>query len=165
MIRLCVVLLLLAGCSAPQDPIPVARDPGKSAVGYYCGMNLIEHPGPKGQLYVAGVPDPFWFSSVRDLFIYLQTEGSTRRILALFVHDMGRTDWQKPGSDSWMNGQEAFFVLGSRRDGGMGGSEIVPFGTQQGAEAFIKAYGGRILRYPETLASPLFTPGSPLAGR
>ncbi|WP_130471152.1 nitrous oxide reductase accessory protein NosL [Candidatus Magnetaquicoccus inordinatus] len=159
------LLLVLSGCSAPQDPIPVARDPDKGAVGYYCGMNLREHPGPKGQLYVAGVPDPFWFSSVRDLFVYLQTEGATRRLLAIYVHDMGRTDWQQPSSESWMNAQDAYFVLGSRRDGGMGGSEIVPFGSELAAAEFIKQYGGRVVRYQEGLASNLFTPSSPLAGR
>ncbi|MBF0184077.1 MAG: nitrous oxide reductase accessory protein NosL [Magnetococcales bacterium] len=159
------LLLILSACTPPQDPIPIARDPGKSAVGYYCGMNLIEHPGPKGQLYVAGVPDPYWFSSVRDLFVYLQNEGSTRRILAIYVHDMGRTDWQQPRSDSWMVASEAHFVTGSRRDGGMGGSEMVPFGDTAAAETFIKQYGGRLLSYQEALSSNLFVSESPLSGK
>ena len=61
------VLLLLGGCNQNETaalPPPVALD--SQAMAVFCGMNVLEHPGPKGQIIVGSRIDPFWFTSVRD---------------------------------------------------------------------------------------------------
>jgi copper chaperone NosL len=68
-------------------------------------------------------------------------------ILALYVNDMGRTGatWDRPGDGNWIPADEAFYVLGSARAGGMGAPEAVPFSTRERAEDFALAEGGRVL--------------------
>jgi len=67
---LCAVLVavFLAGCDrdAANSVVPPPVALSSEAMGVFCGMNLLEHPGPKGQIITAGRMDPFWFTSVRD---------------------------------------------------------------------------------------------------
>ena len=67
-------------------------------------------------------------------------------ILAIYVSDMGKApDWEKPGADNWIEARKAFFVIGSRAKGGMGGDEAVPFSDRAAAEKFVAENGGRIV--------------------
>ncbi|MBF0418173.1 MAG: nitrous oxide reductase accessory protein NosL [Magnetococcales bacterium] len=154
----CLILtLLLTACgNSLDDKPPAPLEPTNATKGFYCGMTLAEHPGPKGQLHVAGETAPLWFSSIRDALAYLQLEGATRRIRAFYVHDMGRADWQAPQAGTWIDATKAFFVLGSRREGGMGGAEVVPFADHAPAEAFTAAYGGRVLDYAAIRKEEMF---------
>ncbi|MBF0273266.1 MAG: nitrous oxide reductase accessory protein NosL [Magnetococcales bacterium] len=143
---LLVLTLLVSACGNPRnDPPPAPLEPAAGTTGFYCGMALSEHPGPKGQIHVAGESAPLWFSSVRDALAYLQLEGATRRIRAFYVHDMGRADWKNPQPGTWIAAEKAHFVLDSRRAGGMGQSEVIPFGTLPQAEGFAREYGGRVI--------------------
>ncbi|MBF0283269.1 MAG: nitrous oxide reductase accessory protein NosL [Magnetococcales bacterium] len=153
-------LFLLAACGAPEEPPPAPREPGAGVVGYYCGMTLAEHTGPKGQLFVAGEPGPLWFSSVRDLFAYLQLEGATRRILARYVNDMGRAEGGNPPPDSWIDAQKAVFVVGSSQKGGMGGAEILPFADRTAAQRFAQQWGGRVVAFGEVGPEDVFPPNA-----
>ena len=62
-----VAAIFLSGCN--QDaansvaPPPVALN--GDAMGVFCGMNLLEHPGPKGQIITRG-PD-------RSILVYLRS--------------------------------------------------------------------------------------------
>ena len=49
----------------PDAPPPVAMTP--ESVGHYCQMNVLEHPGPKGQIWLKDVLSPLFFSQVRDV--------------------------------------------------------------------------------------------------
>ncbi|MGE5157791.1 MAG: nitrous oxide reductase accessory protein NosL, partial [Gemmatimonas sp.] len=63
----CILLVpfLLAGCNERQAAtIPPPHKMTAEAIGHYCGMNLFEHRGPKGQILVASLIEPVWFSSV-----------------------------------------------------------------------------------------------------
>ena len=62
------VLLLFAGCSQPdaRSGIPAPLEVTDAAIGHYCGMALVEHPGPKRQILLRGSDRPVWFSSARD---------------------------------------------------------------------------------------------------
>ncbi|HVI66387.1 MAG TPA: nitrous oxide reductase accessory protein NosL, partial [Bradyrhizobium sp.] len=66
-----LVAFALAGCDqkeAALPPRPVAMT--KDAIGHYCGMNLLEHPGPKGQIIAKSLIEPVWFSSARDAIAF-----------------------------------------------------------------------------------------------
>lgn len=145
-----LLALSLAGCreetvvSAP--PVTLTAD----AVGRYCGMNLTEHDGPKGQVILAEGHDPFWFSSARDTLAFTMMPDEPKDYAAVYVSDMGRAaSWADPGADNWVEARQAFYVEGSEARGGMGGSEIVPFSTREAAEAFAAEQGGTVLAYAE----------------
>ena len=58
-LRALLVLLVLAACDdAQQVAGPPPREPGPGDVGNYCGMVLVEHPGPKAQIFLASRAGP-----------------------------------------------------------------------------------------------------------
>ncbi|MBF0164580.1 MAG: nitrous oxide reductase accessory protein NosL [Magnetococcales bacterium] len=151
-----LTLLLTACGNGPDEQPPAALEPTSATKGFYCGMTLAEHPGPKGQIHVAGETAPLWFSSIRDALAYLQLEGATRRVRAFYVHDMGRAAWNRPQAGTWIEATQAHFVVGSRQEGGMGGAEVVPFGDKSKAEAFTAGFGGRVLDYAGVRKEEMF---------
>ena len=140
---------LAAGCeraaapAAPPPPVEVSAE----ATGHYCGMLLVDHEGPKGQIHLAGRAAPVWFSSVRDTIAFMRLPEEPRDITAIYVNDMGRAQqWAQPDAGSWVDARKAWFVIDSDRRGGMGAPEAVPFSDPAAAEAFRKAHHGRVLR-------------------
>ena len=148
-VAILVTLLALAACggedraAAPAEPQP----PDRSASCAVCGMTVVDYPGPKAQLFLKGEDGPKHFCSTRDFFAYLLEEDSPRahRIRAMFVHDMGRTEWDHPhdGSGHWIPAREAFYVVGSHRRGAMGPT-LAAFAERADAEAFAAEHGGEI---------------------
>jgi copper chaperone NosL len=133
---------------AAATPRPVTMS--DEALGYYCQMLLIEHPGPKGQIHLDGVAEPIFFSQARDTIAYLRMPEQSYPVLATYVSDMGAAEsWDQPGRDNWIPAAEAFYVVGSSRVGGMGAPEAVPFGERAAADAFARDYGGSVLRLDE----------------
>jgi copper chaperone NosL len=134
--------------------VPAAHTLTVDATGHYCGMLLSEHAGPKGQILLEGQDAPVWFSSVRDTLTFLNLPEEAKNIAAVYVSDMAKApSWEQPGADNWVLAGNAFFVIGSDRQGGMGGEEAVPFSTEVAARAFIKQYHGRIVRLDEATKS------------
>ena len=83
--------LALAGCNeqvaeAPPPPHELTAE----AIGRYCGMNVLEHTGPKGQIILASRIDPVWFSSARDAFSFTMLPEEPKDIRAIYVSDMAR---------------------------------------------------------------------------
>lgn len=148
---LCLVLLfILAGCEqAAKTPPPPPAALSSDAIGHYCGMMVIHHNGPKGQIFLASRSEPVWFTSVRDTLAFTRLPEEPKDIAAIYVNDMGRADWDQPDDSSWINAHEAWYVVGSSRTGGMGGAELVPFGERQQAEQFVGQYGGQIMRFEQ----------------
>jgi copper chaperone NosL len=147
-----IVAILLTGCNQEAAnsvaPPPVALN--SDAMGVFCGMSLMEHPGPKGQIITAGRIDPFWFTSVRDTVAFTLMPDQPRDIRAIYVSDMARaTSWEDPGATNWIDARKAFFVIESRRQGGMGAAEAVPFGNREAAAGFAAANGGRVVTFAE----------------
>lgn len=144
--------LALGGCndkkSAEAPPPP--QQLTTAAIGHYCGMNVLEHPGPKGQILLASRKEPVWFSSARDAVSFTMLPEEPKDIRAIYVSDMGKAaTWEEPGATNWVDGRQAVFVIGSRMKGGMGAAEVVPFSDRSAAEKFASDNGGRIVSFAE----------------
>ncbi len=155
----------LAGCDRrpAERPRPSPSEVLAEATGYYCGMRLAEHEGPKGQVHLASRSEPIWFSSVRDTIVFLRSPEEPRDVAAAYVNDMGRSaNWQQPDRGAWVDARQAWFVIESQARGGMGVPEAVPFSDEAAAQAFQAANGGRVVRLDEIPDAWLFTsPGQP----
>ena len=114
-----LVAFALVGCDQKEalPPRPVAMT--EDAIGHYCGMNLLEHPGPKGQIIVKSLLEPVWFSSARDAIAFTMLPDEPKDIQAIYVSDMGKApNWENPGAENWVEARKAFFVIGSSVKGG-----------------------------------------------
>lgn len=144
-------ILAVAGCSAEEGahpPAPFALT--EDAIGRYCGMNVLEHPGPKGQIILGQVPEPIWFSSARDAVAFTMMPDEPKTIAAIYVSDMGSAaSWDAPGAENWVDAKAAFFVIDSTRRGGMGTMETVPFSSETAARSFVDANGGKVVRFAD----------------
>ncbi len=138
-IALAFATLTLAGCGQePNAAVPAPRKLTAEAVGHYCGMTLTEHTGPKGQIILASQSTPVWFSSARDAFSYTMLQEEAKDVRAVYVSDMGKAaSWDNPGAENWIEARGALFVIESRRQGGMGAPETVPFSARADAERFV----------------------------
>jgi copper chaperone NosL len=143
-------LLLLAACgeeqqtAAPPSPHEVTGD----AIGHYCGMALVEHPGPKGQAILKSRDEPVWFSSARDAIAFTRLPEEPKDIAAIYVTDMAEAkNWDHPERGAWVDARRAWYVIGSTRKGGMGGDEAVPFGREDAARQFAEAHGGQVVAF------------------
>ncbi|VDS08724.1 NosL [Paracoccus haematequi] len=153
--------LSLAACKqeVAQDTSPVELT--AQTLGHFCQMNLLEHPGPKAQVHLEGMPGtPLFFSQVRDAIAYARLPEQSLPILAMQVNDMGApgATWDDPGRGNWIDAEDAFYVLGSAREGGMGAPEAVPFGTEDAARAFAAAEGGSVMRLSQISDDLVLTP-------
>ena len=145
---LLLALPFLAACKEDDADltVPAAVALNEEAAGFYCQMVILDHPGPKAQIHLAGYPQPLWFSQVHDGIAYLKSPEQTAEVLVLYVNDMGAApSWEKPGETNWINAKTAFFVVGSTARGGMGAPEIVPFADRNAALTFAKQLGGEVL--------------------
>jgi copper chaperone NosL len=146
-----LMLALIAGCNR-QEPTaaPPPHELTREANGYYCGMIVVDHPGPKAQIFLRGQDQPIWFTSVRDAMAYTRLPEESKAIAAIYVTDMGRAQsWNTPGPGIWIAARQAWYVLDSAKRGGMGAKEAVPFGDKAAALAFIKRHGGRITTFSQ----------------
>jgi len=142
-------VVTLAGCKEDVAEVPpVPHELTSAAIGYYCGMNLIEHGGPKGQIILASRNDPIWFSSARDAVSFTLLPEEPKDIRAIYVSDMAKApSWDDPGTKNWVDARTAFFVIGSRVAGGMGAPETVPFSNRQAADKFVAEQGGKVVTF------------------
>jgi len=149
-ITLLAGLLALGACQREAEAPPAPFAMTEDAMGRYCGMNVLEHPGPKGQVILAKYDEPVWFSSARDAIAFTMLPEEPKDFRAIYVSDMGKApSWEEPGVDNWIDARQAFFVIGSDRKGGMGAAEAVPFSTEDAAQAFTGDHGGRVVRFDD----------------
>ncbi len=155
-----LALALLAACDDETTrALPSPLTLNDEAAGYYCQMVILEHDGPKGQLFLDGMIAPLWFSQVRDGLAYLKSPEQEGVVLVLYVNDMGRAiSYSEPGGDNWIDAREAFYVVGSDAIGGMGAPEMVPFGDPAKAEEFAATHGGTIMKLDEISAESVLSP-------
>jgi copper chaperone NosL len=141
------VITPLAACQQEVAQSTVPQDMTAETLGHYCQMNLLEHAGPKAQVFMKGYAAPLFFSQVRDAIAYTRAPEQVAPILAIYVNDMARegATWELPGEGNWIDAHSAFYVVGSAREGGMGAPETVPFSSRDSAEDFARLEGGHVL--------------------
>ena len=144
-------LTLLAAC---QDEVQIVRPAAVSltpeAAGHYCQMTVLEHDGPKAQIHLKSYDNPLWFTQVRDAVAFTLSPEEPKDIAAIYVNDMEKAEsWAQPGTDNWIDAKTAWFVTGSKKAGGMGAPEAIPFGSEAGAKAFAAEHGGSVLRFKD----------------
>lgn len=140
-----ILVTLVTGCAKKEDIIKAAEiNQGTSCS--LDGMILADYPGPKGQIhYDKGEPD--FFCDTMEMFsIYLRPE-QKKRIKALFTQDMGKTPWEQP-KENWIDAKSAYYVLGSKKMGSMGPT-LAAFSRSEDAQAFVKQFGGKVLKFEE----------------
>lgn len=145
-----LALMTVAACKQETaailpEPVMMTRD----ASGYFCGMIVADHPGPKAQIHRQTGDSPLWFPSVRDAIAYTLMPGEAQDVVAIYVTDMtGYRDWQNP-PQHWIAAQKAFFVIDSDQTSGMGVGETVPFATRKAAGDYVADHGGEIVAYDQ----------------
>jgi copper chaperone NosL len=126
------------------------REISDASVAQFCGMSLSEHAGPKAQIFIRGLPEPYWFATVRDAFAFVMLPEMPKAITAIYVNDMARAkNWEQPEPGTWVQASKALFVIGSRRRSGMNTDEAIPFGSSDAARKFVEAEGGRIVGFDD----------------
>ncbi|AOF92624.1 nitrous oxide reductase accessory protein NosL [Sinorhizobium sp. RAC02] len=159
-VLLVAMLALLSACKEDVAHNTTPQDMTPETLGHHCQMNLLEHPGPKAQVFLEGNPAPLFFSQVRDAIAYMRGPEQVAPILAVYVNDMGTAGatWDRPGDGNWIAADLAFYVVGSARRGGMGAPETVPFFNREGAAAFAQAEGGHVLALSDITDAMVLTP-------
>ena len=145
---LIICAILLGGCR--EDDIAARPDTVEltnAAAAHYCQMIVLDHPGPKAQIHLAGNPNPLWFTQIRDAVAFALLPEETNKIAAIYVNDMAEAEWEAPGSANWILADKAVYVIESGKLGGMGAPEAIPFGERSAAEKFVARHGGRIVGF------------------
>ena len=160
-----IILICLLGACREQvqtnKPAPIQLT--QEAAGHYCQMTVLEHPGPKGQIFLDGNPQPFWFTQVRDAIAFTISPEESNNIAAIYVNDMNVAEsWENTGDLNWIDATEAWFVIESSLKGGMGAPEAIPFGTFIGAELFVEENGGKIVPLDEVPANYVLSSFEPI---
>ena len=88
------------------------------------------------------------FCSGRDAFTFALQPENARRLIGFFIHDMGKTGWEKPDDAALVDATKAVYVYGHDVDGVMG-NERVAFTSQDKAQEFIKKHGGKLYAYKD----------------
>ncbi len=140
----------LAGCgeseeiSAAYAPHPV----GEHDRCHLCGMVIVHYPGPKAEIFIKDVDEPLKFCSGRDAFTFALQPENARRLKAFFIHDLAKTNWDKPDDAAFAAANSLFYVYGHKVPGVMG-NEPAGFGSEAAARDFIAREGGRLLKYED----------------
>ncbi len=153
-------LVALAACREDSAALPAPVAMTGESTGYYCQMDLLEHPGPKAQAHLDGVHHPLFFSQVRDVVAFQRMPEQAYVVTVAYVSDMGApgATWEDPGAVNWIDATEAHYVVGSAVAGGMGAPELVPFGREEDAQAFAARHGGQVMRLDQLPDSAVLAP-------
>jgi copper chaperone NosL len=160
MIRVILIALLaLASCKEDSAEAPDPVELTAEAVGHFCQMNLIGHPGPKAQVHLDGLPFPLFFSQVRDALAYARMPEQSHVIAAIYVNDLGAApSWEEMGAGNWIAADAAHYVIGSDRAGGMGAPEAAPFADPAAAQEFAARHGGTVMGLADIPDAALLVP-------
>ncbi|OZG71352.1 hypothetical protein BTA51_20600 [Hahella sp. CCB-MM4] len=146
-----IILSLLTGCSPteatdqPSSFGPVGIEPGDEC--HICGMMISRQPGPKGE-FVGKDQRVYKFCSTHELFVWMLQPENQHLQGEIFVHDMARTDWNRPDDSHLIEAKTAWYVIGSSVQSGMGPT-IASFKRAEDAQKFIDEYHGRLFSFEQ----------------
>lgn len=151
-----VLVAALAACSEASHKI-AALEPKDDTACSLDGMILKDYAGPKAQIhYTEGQPD--FFCDLMELFGVVLVPEHKRPVAAMYVQDMGKTDWDHP-QGNWIDAKKAVYVVGSKKRGSMGPT-FGSFSNEQDATAFAQKEGGKVLRFEQITADMVNTGSS-----
>lgn len=139
--------LLLVACGRSGDGA-VAVAPLEIGPGTTCaldGMTLADYGGPKAQIHYADQGAPMFLCDTVEMFNQLLRPEQLRKVVAVYVQDMGRADWERP-LGHWIDARGAWYVRGSRRHGSMGPT-FAAFAQEADARRFAGEHGGQVMRF------------------
>lgn len=113
---------------------------------HVCGMVITRFPGPKGQAVSQDKTRKFC-STAEMLGWWLQPENQNLKA-ELYVHDMGRSDWNRPDDKHLIDATEAWYVAGTELKGAMG-IVLASFADKQAAQALADEHDGSVLAFGE----------------
>ena len=143
---LVILALFSVGCSKAPEPAPSPVELTREDSCSLCGMIPVNFPGAKAQIhYENGLIDQF--CGTLDFFTYYLSPGGPTRITAIYVNDMGKADHERPVGH-WIDGRKAFFVFGGDVMGVMG-EALVPFVSEDDADAYVQKHGGSVVKFDE----------------
>jgi copper chaperone NosL len=150
LIRFCIIIVffIFSACSDEEHlSVPYPKQITADANGYYCGMTVKNHKGPKAQIHLKGSEEPLWFVSVRDAIAFTLLPEEPKNIASIYVTDMSIDNWEHPELElkSWIDANQAFYVINSNKNGGMGAAEAIPFLHRQDADEFSKMNEGQVI--------------------
>lgn len=153
--RICIGLLLIAGMSLAacgEKPEAVTEHVLEAIHAddecHVCGMTVARFPGPKAQAFVRHREHSFKFCSTHDLFSWLLQPETAAIVEAVYVHDMGATDWEHPADDAFVDAKSAWYVIGHDQRGAMGPT-LASFHNRGAADDFAVRHGGRVLSFQQ----------------
>lgn len=152
-IQLSLLMILLFAFSAfAAEKVPPAS-PAKAKCPV-CGMFVAKYPYWTASLTFKD-SQIFYFDGPKDLFKFYLNPG--RYGSSWKQADVAAVHVKDYYSLSFIDGRQAYFVIGSDVSGPMG-RELIPFAKKEDAEGFLKDHGGKkIVRFPEITASLLKT--------
>ncbi|SDO42276.1 copper chaperone NosL [Halomonas shengliensis] len=146
---LLISALLLAACGDSEPEALAAAQPieeGDSC--HVCGMLIDEHPGPKGQAFMAAQGEALKFCSTMDLFAFLKQPENETQVSHAYVHDVAAAPWATPDDEAFVPASEATYVVGHDQRGAMGHT-LASFADEADAVAFREAHGGELVSFAE----------------
>ena len=116
---------------------------------HLCGMIISNFSGPKGEAVRKEKGSKVnKFCSTRDMFSYYLEPENKRNVAALFVHDMSKMPWDELNDGHFIDAKTAWYVAGSEKYGAMG-ETLASFSKKVDAEAFAKAFGGKVISFEQ----------------
>ena len=143
-----LALATLVGCDQADEATSLT--PVEITASTSCsldGMLLGEYPGPKAQIHFANQSEPEFFCDTVEMFNILLNPEQIRKVNAIFVQDMGATDWASP-KGAWIDARSAFYVVGSSKHGSMGPT-FASFAKKDAAEHFAHENGGNVMAFAD----------------
>jgi copper chaperone NosL len=109
-------------------------------------MAINQFPGPKGQVVARDGVKKFC-STAEMLGWWLQPE-NRHDDAKLYVHDMGRSQWDAPDDKHLIDARTAYYVIGTWLKGAMG-VVLASFADEATAQKIAADTGGRLLRFEQ----------------
>lgn len=155
------VALLLGGCGdkAAQNVAmqPMAFHSDDEC--HVCGMVITRFPGAKGQALDAKAQQVRKFCSAAEMLSWWMQPENRQANLTLYVHDMGKSQWDKPDDAHLILAEQAFYVPAPDLPGAMGLS-LGSFSDKQAAQQFADEQDSEVLTLEEMIATLSAAPGT-----